>query len=280
MGLPFDHYIARAHLRQWATNNRVTVLRRGMQAPKALDVGKAIAAVQGLNAPEIEAAYGRVEDAFSRALPRLLDLKRVPSSVDLTAVREYAVLVHDRYPALRGSENQKHGTYGGNIMMVPNPANWGSRDQASSALAHLATMTDREQLKGLRLQVLPVLAHLLPPVALVARIGPLLLGDASIHAITLHQEGKPQRSYIVMPLSSNAMIMFGHQAPSNEEVRELASILTMKIAMESTIVIDTKAAPVINRFVRQMWEYQLQPAGEGVPQSVDVYDRLEDIPNH
>lgn len=162
MGLPFDHYIARAHMRQWATNNRVTVLRRGMQAPKALDVGKAVAADQGLNAPVIEAAYGRVEDAFSRALPRLLDFTRVPTSVDLSAVREYAVLLHDRYPALRGSADRNFGSHGGNVMMVPNPANWGRRDKASGELAHFATIMNREQLKGVRLQALPVLAQLLP----------------------------------------------------------------------------------------------------------------------
>nr|WP_307381640.1 hypothetical protein [Microbacterium sp. W4I20] len=250
-----------------------------MKAPKALDIGKAVAADRGLNAPAIEAAYGRVEDAFSRALPRLLDFTRVPTSVDLSAVREYAVLLHDRYPALRGSPTQKYGTHGGNVMMVPSPANWGRTDKASRELAHLATITDREQLKGIRLQALPALAQLLPPVTLVARIGPLLLGDTSIHAITLHRTGKPKRSYTVMPLSSNALIVFGDQAPSNEEVHQLARVVTMKIATESTIVIDTEEAPVVNSFVRQMWEHQLQPAGEGVPQSVDVYDRLQDIPD-
>jgi hypothetical protein len=53
----YDHYISRVHMREWATKNRVTVLRRGATKPKPLDVGKAIAAEQGLNSPSIETAY-------------------------------------------------------------------------------------------------------------------------------------------------------------------------------------------------------------------------------
>lgn len=69
MGLPFDHYISRAHMRQWATNNRVTMLRRDGISSKEIDIGRAVAAERGLNDPALEAAYGKLESAFSQALP-------------------------------------------------------------------------------------------------------------------------------------------------------------------------------------------------------------------
>lgn len=78
----YDHYIYAAHMRRWATENRVTVLRRGEEAAKTLDVGRHLAAERGLNDPLIEAAYGKVEDAFNRALPRLLDSLNTPTDRD------------------------------------------------------------------------------------------------------------------------------------------------------------------------------------------------------
>ncbi|RFA06889.1 hypothetical protein B7R21_17895 [Subtercola boreus] len=87
MGQPYDHYISRAHMRQWATTNgqRVTVLRRGMKIPKPLDVGNAIAAEQGLNDAATEKAYGKVENAFRAALPRLLDSSSTLADTDWQA---------------------------------------------------------------------------------------------------------------------------------------------------------------------------------------------------
>jgi Protein of unknown function (DUF4238) len=121
VGQPYDHFISRAHMRQWATNNRVTVLRRGRNNPKPLDIGKAVAAEQGLNNPSIEVAYGKIESAFSKALSRLLDSLSTPTVGDWQALRNYAVLMFDRYPALRGSAADEHVLPGGNAMMVNRP---------------------------------------------------------------------------------------------------------------------------------------------------------------
>jgi hypothetical protein len=145
MANPYDHYISRVHIRQWATENRVTVLRRGAEKPKPLNIGKAIAAEQGQNSPSIEVAYGRMENAFARTVPRLLGSFSMPTGLDWHAIREYAVLTRDRYPALRGSAANENGLPGGNAMMVPNPAHWGGASGVSTYLDHLATTMDREQ---------------------------------------------------------------------------------------------------------------------------------------
>jgi hypothetical protein len=185
----------------------------------------------------------------------------------------------DRYPALRGSAADEHGLPGGNAMMVPNPAHWGGVDGASDPLAHLATTMNREQLKAVRLQILPLNARSLPPMTQVFHVGPMLLGDAGIHAITLHPDDKTHRTYVAMPLSSDALVVFGNQLPQDEEVREIASALRMKVAMESTVVVDTPEAPVINGFVTEMWSYRPQPNGAGLPNAVRVWSRIEDIPD-
>jgi hypothetical protein len=283
MGQPYDHFISRAHMRQWATNNRVMVLRRGRNEPKPLDIGKAVAAEQGLNNPSIEMAYGMIESDFSEALLRLLDSLSTPKVGDWQALRNYAVLMFDRYPALRGSAADEHGQPGGNAMMVPNPAHWGGVGGVSDPLAHLATTMDRERLKAVRLQLLPLNARSLPPMMQVFRVGPMLLGDAGIHAITLHPDDKSHRTYVAMPLSPEALVVFGNQLPEDEEVREIASVLRMKVAMESTVVVDTPEAPVINEFVTEMWRHQRVPSGAGVPNAVRVWSRIEDMvgsPSH
>lgn len=278
MGLPFDHYISRAHMRQWATANRVSTLRRGGNKYRVIDIGKAVAAERGLNDPALEASYGKVESAFSRALPRLLDFSKAPTSANLLAVREYAVLMHDRYPALRGSATDEHGVHGGNYMMVPNPANWGH--ESSSPLAYLATVMDRERLKETRRQLLPSFARLLPPVTQVVRAGPMLLGDAGIHAITLQSDAETKRAYLAMPLSSDSFIVFGNQPAEDDEVLQIGRLLPLKVAMESTVVIDTQEAPVINGLVMDMWEHQPEPSGAGLPKAVRVFNRIEDILDH
>lgn len=283
MGQPYDHFISQVHMRQWATNNRVTVMRRGGNKPKPLDIGKVVAAEQGLNNPSIEAAYGKIESAFSKALSRLLDPLSTPAVGDWQSLRNYAVLMHDRYPALRGSAADEHGQPGGNAMMVPNPAHWGGVGGVSDPLAHVATMMDREQLKAVRLQLLPLNARSLPPMTQVIHVGPMLLGDAGIHAITLHPDDKTRRTYVAMPLSSDALVVFGNQLPQDEEVREIAWLLRMKVAMESTVVVDTLEAPVINGFVMEMWNHQRDPSGAGLPNAVRVWSRIEDIagsPSH
>lgn len=164
-------------MRQWATANRVTVLRRGRRKPKLTDVGNAVAAECGLNDPVTEAAYGRIEGAFSKALKRLFDRTATPTDRDWTAVREYATLVHDRYPALRGSAAEENGLPGANTMMVPNPAHWGS-NPATNSWGQLATVMDRESLKAFRLQILAVAARLLPQSHQIFHTKPMLLGDA------------------------------------------------------------------------------------------------------
>jgi hypothetical protein len=279
MWQPYDHFISRVHMRQWATNNRVTVLRRGRNKPKLLDIGKAIAAEQGLNSPSIEAAYGKIESDFGAALPRLLDSFSTPVGRDWQSVREYAVLTHDRYRALRGAADDAHGLPGGNAMMVPNPAHWGGVSAVSDPLAHLATTMDRERLKEARVQALPGNAQRLPPMMQVFRGGPMLLGDAGIHAINLHPDDKTIRSYIAMPLSCNALVVFGYQLVEDEDVPEVERVLRMKVAMESTVVVDTPEAPVINGFVMEMWGNQPEPSGAGVPKSVHLWSRIEDIPD-
>lgn len=280
MGLSFDHYISRAHMRQWATNNQVSMLRRGGDRSKVIEIGRAVAAEQGLNDPALEAAYGKVESAFGRALPRLLNFSTAPTEASLSAVREYAVLMHDRYPALRGSATGKHGVHGGNAMMVPNPANWGGGGEASEPLAKLAAVMDRERLKEARLQLLPVFAQLLPPVTQVFRAGPMLLGDAGIHAITLRPDVETERTYVAMPLSSDAFIVFGNQPADDDAVLQIGHLLRLKVAMESTVVIDTQDAPVINGFVMEMWRHQPEPSGAGLPKAVRVFDRIEDFFGH
>lgn len=276
MGISFDHYISRSHMRQWATNNQVTVLRRGMTRHKLIEVGKAVGGERGLNSPTLESAYGKVESAFSRALQRLLDFSNAPTDADLRAVREYAVLVHDRYPALRGSAADETGLYGGNTMMVPNPAHWGTTHIATDPLARLATAMHREELKEVRWNLLPTFARLLPPVTQVFRIGPMLLGDAGVHAITLIPETKIERTYVAMPLSADAFVVFGNQPAADDEVRQLGHLLVMKVAMESTVVIDTPEAPTINEFVVKMWRRQKGPSGSGLPQVIRVFNRIED----
>lgn len=59
----------------------------------------------------------KVEDAFSRAMPRLIDPSSKPTDPDWVAVREYAVLMHDRYPALSGLAADAQELSGGNAMM-------------------------------------------------------------------------------------------------------------------------------------------------------------------
>lgn len=275
----YDHYISRAHMRQWATKNRVTVLRRGAGKPKPLDIGKAIAAEQGLNSPSIEAAYGQIENAFARALPRVLDSFNTPTRFDWQAVRRYAVLTHDRYPALRGSAANENGLPGGNAIIVPNPAHWGSASGVLTHLDHFATAMDREQLKAARLQLLSIFAQSLPPVTQVFHGGPMLLGDASIHAIILHPDAKTNQSCIAMPLSANALVVFGDRLFEDEEMREIEQGLRMKVAMESTVVLDTPEAPVINELVMEMWRYQDQPSGMGAPKAIHLWSRPGDIPN-
>jgi hypothetical protein len=277
MGQSYDHYISRVHMRQWATNNRVTVMRRGDGEPKPLDIGKKIAAEQGLNSPPLEAEYGRIESALARALPRLLDPSSTPTDLDWQAVRNYAVLIHDRYPALRGLAADENGLPGGNAMMVPNPAHWGAMCGATDHLAHLATTMDREQLKAARLQLLPMFAQLLPPITQVFHVGPMLLGDAGIHAIIVRPDAKTSQSCIAMPLSSNALVIFGNQLLEAQEAREIEQFLRIKVAVESTVVIDTPEAPVINGLVREMWRYQPQPSGMGAPKAIRVWSQPEDI---
>ena len=265
-------------MRRWATNNRVSVLKRGRNEPQLLDVGKAVAAERGLNDPSIEAAYGRIENDFSKALERLLNRSASPTDRDWNAVRKYATLVHDRYPALRGSATEPRGLPGGNIMMVPNPANWGG-SAVSDSLDHLATSMDRESLKALRLRMLGIAAQLLPQFQQVFYVGPMLLGDAGIHAITLHPDGRTARSYVAMPLASDAMIVFGHRLAEDSEVSQIAQTLVMKTALHSTVVIDTIEAPVLNTLVTDMWKHQPGPVGTGTPTAIHVYDSLTDIPH-
>jgi len=278
MGTSYDHYIYAAHMRKWATENRVTVLRRGERKPRLLDIGKAVAAERGLNAPSTEAAYGKVEDLFNRALPRLIDPMSKPTDRDWKALREYAVLVHDRYPVLRGLAADEHGLSGGNAMMVPNPAHWGSASPATNPVASLATSMDREQLKAARLQLLPLSAQYLPPMTQILHVGPMLLGDAGIHAITFHPEPATARAYVAMPLTPGAMVAFGDQIISDEEGLNLARILNLKLAMESTVVVDTLEAPVITGMVAEMWKHQVEPSGAGLPNSLHLWSRIEDVP--
>lgn len=275
----YDHYIYRAHMRRWATDNRVAVLRRGEVAARTLEVGKHVAAERGLNDPLIEAAYGKVEDAFNRAMRRLLDSLKPLTDRNRQAIREYSVLMHDRYPGLRGSAVDEHGLPGGNAMMVPNPAHWGAMSGVSDSLGHLATTMPREQLKAARLQLLPLNARLLPRITQVTPVGPMLLGDAGVHAITLHPDDKTARSYVAMPLSPVAMVVFGDQLVGDEEVLDLARLLNTKIAMESTVVVDTPEASIIKGFVEEMWSHQLEPSGTGLPKAVHVWSRIEDIPD-
>lgn len=271
----YDHFISRAHMREWATDNRVTVLRRNDVNPKTLDIGKTIAAEKGLNSPTIEAAYGKIEGAFARASRRLLESSSIPTHLDWQAVREYAVLIHDRYPALRGSAADENGLPGGNVMMVPNPAHWGGG--ASDHLAHLATAMDREHLKAARLQLLPVFAQSLPPLSQIFHVERMLLGDAGIHAITLHSDDETKSTCVAMPLSPNALVVFGNQLIENEEARHIEHILRFKVAMESTVVVDTLEAPVIRELVMPMWRFQPQPSGTGAPKAINVWSRPEDI---
>jgi hypothetical protein len=277
MGQSFDHYIYAAHIRQWATKNRVTVLVRGDSTPKPLDVGRAVAAEQGLNSPTIEAAYGKVENAFIRALPRLISPSSASTDRDWNAVREYAVLMHDRYPSLRGSATNEYGLPGGNTMMVPNPAHWGTGSDELDPLAQLATTMDREELKAMRMRFLPHSARMLPPVTQVLHVGPMLLGDAGVHAITLHPDGKTQQPYVAMPLSPGAAVVFGKQVVGDADALELVRILNMSIAVRSSVVVDTLAAPVIG-IVAQMWANQPEPSGSGHPRAIHVWNQLEDIP--
>lgn len=267
-----DHYISRFHMRRWSTGNRVTVLTRERAAPRQLDIGELVASELGLNARSTEAAYGKVETAASRALRRLLDRSATPTDRDWTAVREYAVLVRDRFPAFRGIAANEKGLPGGNAMMVPNPAHWGRRDDSPHALDQLATVMDREGLKAARLQHLPIAARLLPPMMQIFHGGPMLLGDAGVHAISLNPDKTRQRTFVVMPLAPDAMIVFGQQLPDNDEAGELHGLLNMKIATESL------DAPIINGIVAEMWEYQAGPSGVGVPQAINVFNHVEDIP--
>lgn len=279
MGQSNDHYISQFHMRHWATSdNRVTVLTRNWGEPKQLEVGRKVAAELGLNAASIEAAYGKVETATSRALRRLLDRSATPTDRDWNAIREYAVLVHDRFPAFRGSAANEKGLPGGNAMMVPNPAHWGRTESTVSSLGRLATVMDREALKAMRLLHLPLAARLLPPIMQIFHGGPMLLGDAGIHAISLNPDKKRQRTFIAMPLSPDDMLVFGKQLPADDEAADLRHSLNMKIAMESTVVIDTLEAPFINGFLADMWKYQPEPSGAGVPRTTRVFSRFEDVP--
>jgi len=278
-GQPHDHFISRAHIRQWATDNRVTVLRRGQREPKLLDVGKAVAAEQGLNDPVIEAAYGRVESAFSRALSRSIRSPGQLTGHDRKAFREYCVLMHDRYPALRGSSIDHRALPGGGTMMVPDPANWGVGGDLAHSLAQLAPAMPREEPKLARLQLLPTFAHFLPDGMWIFRGGPMLLGDAGLHSMTLHPQTRGGQTYVAMPLAPDAMLVLGKRLPPVEDVETIGRTLTMRVAMSSTVVVDTPAAPVITAFVQEMWGAQLGPAGTGTPAAMRIWDQPEDIPN-
>jgi hypothetical protein len=52
----------------------------------------------------------------------------------------------------------------------------------------------------------------------------------------------------------------------------------MKVAMDSTVVIDTPQAPMINGFVKAMWMHQAEASGGGFHKAIRVFDRIEDIP--
>ena len=80
-----------------------------------------------------------------------------------------------------------------------------------------------------------------------------------------------------MPLSPEAMVLFGNQAVGQGEAIDIAGALNMKSAMESTVVIDTVVAPLIRGPVAEMWRHQLEPAGAGLPQAVNLWKRIEDI---
>lgn len=279
MRLSYDHYIFAAHMRQWATDNQVTVLRRRDLQPKRLEIGIAIAAEQGLNAPPIETAYGKIEDAFIRALPRLLNPSSSPTDRDWQSVREYAVLLHDRYPALRGSAADEYGLPGGNVVMAANPANWGDLIGLADRLTQPATTMSRERLKAARLELLPIVARSLPRVTQIFHVGPMLLGDAGIHAITLRPNDELARTFVAMPLSPGAIVVFGNELVEDEEALDLSRLLNLKIAMESTVVIDTPGAPLIKSYVADMWASQLGPSGDGFPRSIRVWSSINDIPD-
>lgn len=274
----YDHFISRVHIRQWATDNRVTLLQRGQADPKVVDVGKLTAAERGLNDPLVEAGYGRIESAFSRALFRSTTSPRSLTAVDRRAFREYCVLVHDRYPALRGSSTDNRALPGGNAMMVPHPANWGAGSDWSQGLADSARAMPREEPKLARLRLLPMFADLLPEGMWIFYGGPMLLGDAGVHAITLHPETRGGQTYVAMPLTPGSMLIFGEQVPSSTDAETIGHALTMKVAMFSTVVADTLEAPIVSAFVRDMWDAQPGPAGAGVPVAVRIWDRPEDIP--
>lgn len=278
MGMSADHYVYAAHMKQWATGNKVTVIRRDGWGPRVTDIGKKVAAQVGLNDSEIEAAYGKVEDAFLRALRVLQSPTATPANSDWEALRAYAVLMHDRYPALRGSAETRSGLPGGNIMMPPNPEHWGSHNRQQARLGQLATSMDRELLKTFRLTMLPTSAKLLPPVTEIHHATPLIIGDAGIHSISLHGAGGSGRSFLAMPLTPNSFATFSSAPAAGGDSGEIARILNWKIAAESTVVIDTLEAPLIKGFVAPMWSHAPGPVGFGQPQAVHVYDRVEDIP--
>jgi len=277
-GLPRDHFISRVHIRQWATQNQVTMLRRGGGEAQALDVGKAIAAESGLNDPVIEAAYGKIESAFSRALQRVMNRTGDLTVRNEQAIREYCVLMHDRYPALRGSATDERALPGGAAMMVPNPANWGASNDAGSVLDRLTRDLGREEVKMSRLRMLPTFARLLPAKMWIIRGGPTLLGDAGVHSITLHPEIDNGQTYVAMPLAPDATVIFGSVRPGDEDVDTIVRLTMMKVAMSSTVVIDSVSAPLISAFVQDMWLRQGEPAGKGVPFSTRVWGRPQDIP--
>jgi hypothetical protein len=113
----------------------------------------------------------------------------------------------------------------------------------------------------------------------VFHVGPMLLGDAGIHAITMQPDETTARTFVAMPLTPGTMVVFGNQLVEDAEVPALARSLTMKIAMESTVVVDTIDAPIFNMLVAEMWSHQLEPSGEGLPKAIRVWSRIEDIPN-
>lgn len=51
----------------------------------------------------------------------------------------------------------------------------------------------------------------------------------------------------------------------------------MKVVLESTVLVDTVSAPVINSFVADIWKNEIEPAGTGRARAIHVSDRFEDI---
>jgi hypothetical protein len=130
-----------------------------------------------------------------------------------------------------------------------------------------------------RQQLLRTSARGLPRTSQVFHVGPMLLGDAGVHAITLQPDDKTARTYVATMLSPGAMVVFGNNRVENEEALDPARFLTTKVATESTVVVDTLQAPIINGYVADLWSHQREPSGAGRPNAVRVWSRIGDIPD-